>query len=352
MAADQAQRTEKPTGKRLAQAREKGNVPRTKELPAALGLLGIVVYGKLFGLGWIDRLTDTCRELLAGVHRPDLTTDSTVALSVSVLSSLGMLLVAPLGVMVVAGVGGQLVQGAPLWTLKPLTPDFGRLNPISGLKKIFRLRNWVEMSKSFLKMTLFSAIAVAAVFEAMDGGLPGGRDAAGTLLAVLTLAGKVTLRVGALALVLALFDLLYTRYDYTRSLRMTKQEVKEEQREQDGDPLVKSRVRSKQMSLARSRMMADVPKATVVVTNPTHFAVALRYAPGETDVPVVLAKGRGHLAAKIREVATAHRVPIHRDPPLARSLYRSVPVGGVIPAALFKAVAEVLALVLGKRRSR
>jgi flagellar biosynthetic protein FlhB len=153
-----------------------------------------------------------------------------------------------------------------------------------------------------------------------------------------------------LAACLGVLDYMFRRYDHTRSLRMTKREIRDERKDLEGDPLIRARIRSKQLALARSRMMSDVPKATVVVTNPTHFAVALRYVPGETEVPKVLAKGRERVAARIRELALEHRIPIVSDPPLARALYKSVPVGREIPQALFRAVAEVLALVLNRRK--
>jgi flagellar biosynthetic protein FlhB len=186
------------------------------------------------------------------------------------------------------------------------------------------------------------------VRDAFAEGLAATPGVRGALVAVFALSAKVILRVGFVALALALLDLVFTRFEYRRGLRMTKQEVKDERKEHDGDPLIKMRIRSKQMSLARSRMMADVGRATVVVTNPTHYAVALRYVPGDTDVPQVLAKGRGRIAERIRELAAEHGVPLVSDPPLARALYRAVEVGQVIPASLFRAVAEVLALVLKK----
>jgi flagellar biosynthetic protein FlhB len=167
-----------------------------------------------------------------------------------------------------------------------------------------------------------------------------------------SLTAKVLLHATVLAAGLAVLDFLFRRYDHVRELKMTKREVKDEFKETEGDPLVRARIRQKQTALARSRMMADVPRATVVVTNPEHVAVALRYVPGETAAPQLLAKGRARLAERIRAIAKDHRVPIVSDPPLARALYRSVPVGAEIPAAFFRAVAEILALVLSRKGRR
>jgi flagellar biosynthetic protein FlhB len=351
MFGDKAQRTERPTPKRLQKARREGNVPRTRDLPAALSLGAFLLFCHFGGGAWLRRAEEFLATGLSQLTLPDLDAASTVRLLSGTASATALLLIAPLGVMLAGGVAGNLLQGVPSFTLDPLRPNFSRLNPVKGLAKLFRLKSLVELLKTALKLLLFTAIAVSAVRDAWRSGVVGGPSPEGALAAIVATSGTVIFRVTLLALGLALLDLLYTRFDHLRQLRMTKQEIKDERREQEGDPLVRARVRSRQMSLARSRMMADVPKATVVVTNPTRFAVALRYVPGEIDVPRVLAKGRGRIAERIREIAAEHGVPIISDPPLARALFRSVPVGGFIPAQLFRAVAEILALVL-KREPR
>ncbi len=352
MAQDKAQRTEKPTGKRLQKARDEGNIPRTKELSGALVLLSFLLFGRLFGAAWLDRMLGVIGGALSTLADHELTMAAVQALVTATASATAGLLVLPLGLMMVAGVGGNVLQSPPMLTFKPFQPDLKKLNPISGIKKVVKLRSWVEMLKTLFKMVLFTTIAVYAVRQALAEGLPGSHDAAGAFLAIATLCADVILRVAGAALVLAFFDWLFNRYDHTRQLMMTKQEVKDERKESEGDPLIKARLKSKQMALSRSRMMADVPKATVVITNPTHYAVAIRYVPGETDVPKVLAKGRGKIAQRIREIAGEHKVPIISDPPLARALFRAVEVGSYVPPALFRAVAEVLALVLRGGRSR
>jgi flagellar biosynthetic protein FlhB len=249
-----------------------------------------------------------------------------------------------------ATVAGNLVQGPPALSLKPLTPQWSRLAPLGNLRKVFSLRQWVEVVKIVVKLSLYTSVAFTAARDAVLATPTGASGAAGTLRMLLSMSGTVIFRVTLLAAGLAVLDYLFRRYDHTRSLKMSKKEVRDERREMEGDPLVRARIRSKQLSLARSRMMVDVAKATVVVTNPTHYAVALRYVPDEMDVPRVVAKGRERIAARIREIASGHGIPIVSDPPLARSLYKSVPIGRDVPPALFRAVAEVLALVLKPRR--
>jgi flagellar biosynthetic protein FlhB len=344
--ADRGQRTEKPTPRRLERARSEGNVPRSRELPSALALLGFILFCHVSGGAWLARLESLVAGSLAHLAQPELDEARLASLASTLALACGALLVVPLGFLGVAGVAGGLVQGPPPLSLHPLRPDLSRVNPLRGLGKAFRLRSWIEMLKVALKMVLFTAVAASAVRDALIEGLPARPGAAGVLAALVAVGGKVMLRVALVGLGVAALDLLFTRFEHRRQLRMTKQEVKDERRETEGDPLVRARQRSKQMALARSRMMADVPKATVVVTNPTEYAVALRYQPGEVEVPRVLAKGRGKIAERIRAISVEHRIPIVEDPPLARALYRSVPVGGFIPAQLFRAVAEVRALVL------
>jgi flagellar biosynthetic protein FlhB len=230
-----------------------------------------------------------------------------------------------------------------------LKPNWSRLDPVQNLGRVFSLRPWVDVLKVVVKTLLYGAVAYTAARDAILSSSEGAPGAEGTLGALLALAGTVVFRVTVLAAVLAVLDWLFRRYDHVRSLMMSKKEIRDEYKELEGDPLMRSRMRSKQLSLARSRMMADVHKATVVVTNPTRFAVALRYEPGDSEVPKVLAKGRAKLAERIREIAIANGIPIVSDPPLARALYKSVPLGAEIPVALYRAVAEVLALILHRR---
>lgn len=344
-----SERTEKPTPRRLQKAREKGQVARSAEIPGVLVLAGFLIFCRVAGAGWLERMEGYFAASLAGLAIPDLTSESLLAVFRSTASATGALLLPPLGVLAAAGIAGNVLQGPPPLTLEPLKPNWSRLDPVKNLGRLFSLRSWVEVLKVVAKTALYGAVAFTAARDAILSSSEGAPGAEGTLLALLRLAGTVIYRVTILAAVLAALDWMFRRYDHVRSLMMSKKEIRDEYKEMEGDPLIRSRMRSKQLALARSRMMADVPKATVVVTNPTRFAVALRYEPGEADVPRVLAKGRAKLAERIREIALAHGIPIVSDPPLARALYKSVPLGAEIPVALYRAVAEVLALILRRK---
>jgi len=352
VAEHRSQRTEKPTARRLHRAREQGQVVRSAEIPGVLVLVAFLVFCKLFGAGWLKRLAGYCGTALAGLTAPDLTLAGASALMVATAWATLGLLAAPVGLALAAGLAGNLVQGPPPLTLSPLAPNWSRLNPVANLQRIVSPRPWAEMLKMLLKLLLYGGVTWSAAREALSESNLAPHGAAGALAALFALTWTVVLRVALLAALLAGLDWAFRRYEHLRSLMMTKKEVRDERRDIEGDPLVRARLRSKMLALARTRMMSAVPRATVVVTNPEHVAVALRYEPGENDVPVLLAKGRELLAARIRQIATAHGVPIVSDPPLARALYRAVPVGGTIPPALFRAVAEVLALVLSRGTAR
>jgi flagellar biosynthetic protein FlhB len=348
---DRSQKTEQPTPRRLQKAREKGQVARSSEIPAVFGLLGLLVFAQAFGRDWIAALQELLAHSFGRLALPDLTVSTARSLLDATTWAFGGLLIAPLGLLTAAGVAGHLVQGPPPISAEPLKPSLKRMNPASNLGRIFSLKQLVEVLKVVVKLTLYVTVTVLAAREALLAPEAGAPGAAGTLALLLGMARDVIVRVALLGALLAGLDWLFRRFDHVRSLRMSKNEIREERKETEGDPLVRARIRSRQMALARVRMMAEVPKATVVVTNPTHYAVALRYEPGASDVPTVVAKGRDLIAARIRALAEEHGVPIVSDPPLARALYKSVPLGGEIRPALFRAVAEVLALVMRPRRA-
>lgn len=315
-------------------------------------LVAFLIFTRLAGASWLVRLEAMIASVISVPASAELSAAGLLAVTGGALVTTAWLLAAPLGVMTVAGLAGNLVQGPLTWSAKPLQPKFKKLNPVQGIKKVFSLRQLVEVLKGVIKMALFGAVAFTAVRDVFTKNPVGAPGAEGTLSTIFFLIGSVVLRVTIVAAGLALLDYLFRRYDHTRNLMMSKREIREEFKEREGDPLTRARIREKQRALARSRMMADVPRATVVITNPTHYAVALRYVPGELDAPKLLAKGTDRLAARIREIATEHSVPIISDPPLARALYRNVPLNAEIPETLFRAVAEVLALVMTPDRRR
>ncbi len=246
---------------------------------------------------------------------------------------------------------GNYIQIGFLFTGQPLAPKFSKLNPIEGAKRLFSLKSVVEFLKSLLKILIIGGVVYLTLW--------GERTNITTiskmpLADVLSYTGGLTLelglKIGMILLVLAILDYFYQRYEFEKSLRMSKQDIKDEHKKSEGDPLIKRKIREKQMRMAIQRMMQEIPKADVVITNPTHYAVALQYDTGRMEAPTVLAKGRDYVALKIKEAAGKHGIVIMENRPLARALYDQVEIGQTIPAELFQAVAEVLAYVYKLKR--
>ncbi len=342
-----SQRTEPATPRRRQEARRRGQVARSGDLSQGAALLAATLVGSLTVPSGFLRLATYTQGVLA---HPD--PGRLAQLAAEGLAA-GLTVAGPVvGAALVAGVAVGFAQTGGLFTAKPLEPQLDRLNPIRALERLFSLRSVSELMKALLKL----AAVTVAVWAPLEGAVvearavtPSPSELAGWLGGTVQ---AVALRGAAALFVVGAFDYLYQRFEYERSLRMTRQEVREDLRETEGDPLVRSRQRSRQRELARRRMLRDVARATVVVTNPVHLAVALRYAPKEAPAPVVVAKGAGVVAERIREVAQRHGVPVVSNPPLARSLYRSVALGRMIPPALYHAVAEILAILYRAGRLR
>ena len=340
-----ADKTEAATPKRRQEAQRRGQVPRSAELTGAAALLASS--GVLVSLGpsMAGRLLDYAGGLLAGGAGGDLNAGGVQALAIQAVL-LVLRLVLPVGL---AGAGAALLsawlQGGFVFSLRPLSPDFSRISPAQGLGRLFSRRATLEALKAVAKLALIGWIAYAALqgraaaLLAVAGQPP--RAVAGTLAGMARL---LLLRVSLALAVVAAADYWAQRRELEQQLRMTKQELKEEMRQTEGNPEVRQRIRRRQREVVRRRMLHDVKKSSVVVTNPTHYAVALLYVPGMA-APRLTAKGQGWLALRIRELAAEHNVPLVENPPLARTLYSTVELGQPVPAELYQAVAEVLALV-------
>ena len=346
MAESGAERTEQATPKRLDEARKKGQVPRSTELSiaavcvaaaAAIYTLGGSAAGKLAEL-MRGSLTLSAQEAVGeGVIWPALMNAGLHALWI-ILPILGATFIAALAAPL--AIGGWNISG------QALIPQFSRLNPAAGLGRMFSARGTVELGKGIAKVLIVSAIGwvllkgmtpqmMGLSSEPLEGAISHSAALAGYALLVLTF--------GLVAI--AAFDVPFQLWQHSRDLKMTREEIKEEYKESEGSPETRGRIREAQRALARGRMMQEVPKADVVITNPTHFAVALRYDEKRNRAPVVVAKGTDLLAARIREIAAENGVPLVAAPPLARALYRSVELGHEVPAALYVTVAQVLTYV-------
>jgi len=348
-----AEKTEQPTAKRLQKARQKGQVPYSREMPAVVVLMAFVAALALLAPSLLQWLTTQMKEGMsgnAGVFSSDKAFisffNAKVIDSILVISPiLAVLSVA--SVLVCVGVSG--LNFAP----EAVRMDWDLINPASGLQKLINPRSLVNLLVSVVKLTGITIIVWLYLRSRLE-------DLAALRWAwseqILVGIGGIILglmiRVGIALMVIAVAETFYQKWKYIQELKMTRQEVKQERKDTEGSPEVKGRIRRIQLQMAMKRISAEVPKATVVLVNPTHVAVALRYETKTMDAPVLVAKGADHIAEKIREIARAYGVPVIRRPELARTIYSTVQIGRSIPETLYVAVAEVLALIYRLRRSK
>ncbi len=342
----QQEKTEAPSPKRRRDAREKGQVAKSREVVSAGMLVASGIVLVLLGGHCAARMGVVAENYLRTAHEVTLSQVTAYPMLIGVIGDLTVVVLPMMAAMAVCGLALNLAQVGFVWSFEPIAPRLERLNPVSGFRRIFSRYGVVECLKSILKMVVVGYLAFGVVRAELPSLLSLDRLDPGELLGYLShVALQILIRVGVFLVVLAVFDYAFQRWEYERRLRMTHQELKEELKEREGNPQTRARIRSMQRELARRRMMAEVPRADVVITNPVLYAVALRYVQGDMGAPTVVAKGRGYLAQKIREVAIEHRVPIVEQKPLARALYEAVEIGQMIPVELYKAVAEVLAYV-------
>ena len=342
------EKTEKPTAQRKKQARKDGTIARTADLGAWAGMLvaSFVVPTALRAA--MDRAHAILDQLPSVMRNPDigvglhLMRDGVLGASAAA---------APMCLtLMLVGVASSAVQGGVYPAVKLLKPKFSRINPASGLKRTLGPHGWWEALKALIKTAVLGAVLYFVVHDLVQSLAMSGALSLGTVVATVTGGALTLMRTAAVAgLLLAAADYVMVRRRTNKQIKMSKQDIKDEYKKSEGDPQVKGQIRARQFALSRNRMMADVPLADVIVVNPTHVAVALRYDPSK-GAPRVLAKGSGTIATKIRELATEHRVPMIQDVPLARALYAGCEIGAEIPPQFYGAVARVLAFVMGLKR--
>lgn len=341
------EKTELPTPRKLADAREQGQVAKSLDLSSAVHLAGAMVLIWLLGGQLLRGLGAMMQRVLSG-ESPGGFMEPTGAMPAFVWSlAQGAIATWPIvAVLFVVVYLAHVQQVGFLFTLKPLQPNLARMNPLSGAKRMVDRKNLVKSGLSLVKVAVVTTVVVVFVRGRMDkiSALPN-LDAAAAMAEIVTLAFHLAAWLIAVLLIMGAADWFFQRWQHRQDLKMTKQEVKDEMKRMDGDPMVKQRRRQIAMQRAMQRIRSAVPTADVVVTNPTEFAVALKYDEGEMRAPKVVAKGRGYIAQRIREVAIEHGVPILERPPLARALFRLVEVGQEIPEQFYAAVAEILAYV-------
>ncbi|MBI9017115.1 MAG: flagellar biosynthesis protein FlhB [Phycisphaerae bacterium] len=346
MPGQSGEKTEAPTPKRIQEAREKGQVAKSADLCAAVGLIaGLLIlnfYGKSMMVSMMDLLTEY------------LSVDKMPATGQLVLDQawrqaamhFAAILAPMLLILFVIAIVVNLFQVGFMFVSKPLTPSFEKISPLAGFKRMFSARSAVKLMMSLLKVTIIATVAYFTIKSLMPEIMT---ISSLGFMQVLSVGGGMVfmlgMRLALVLLVLAIIDYSYQKYQMIQDLKMTKQEIKEEMKRMEGDPMMKQRRRQIARQLAMQRMSQAVPQADVIVTNPTHFAIALKYDPNEMDAPKVVAKGADYMAKRIREIAMENNVPIMERKPLARALYKSCEVGDSVPPELYKAVAEVLAYV-------
>jgi flagellar biosynthetic protein FlhB len=346
-------RTEAATPKRRDEARNKGNVAKSKELSSAIILLGAFSAIYFAGGFMVRGLSDIIRDFFtARPHQLETVAGMHTMLTELILRS-GVLLAPVLLVTVICALVSNIAQVGFLFTLEPLSPRFDKLNPVAGISRLFSPSGLGELVKALVKFAIVGIVAWKIIGKEIPV-LPGiiDRTTAEIVAYVASIVTRLIVQCGVSMLVLAAGDYWFQRWTFEKSIRMTKEEIKQEYKDSEGDPAVKGRIRSMQREMARRRIMQEVPKADVIITNPTHFAVALKYERGGMGAPKVTVKGADLLAKRIREVAAEHGIPVVERPPLARALYANVDEGQEIPEEFYRAVAEVLAYVyrLGNRR--
>lgn len=341
------ERTEKATGKKRTDARRKGQVAQSREVSSVMILmtsLGIFYFAGSWMFWNISELIGGIYQNIGILSFKDVSDASAFSLEILYLY-LTVLLPFLLPIAIVGFIANVMQVGFQIST-EAMALKLSKLNPISGMKRLASLKSLVELGKSIIKVLFIGSIAYLLIKSDMQE-FPSliHQEVGQILVFIARVSLKICFFVCLAMIVLALLDYIYQRWQYEQDLKMTKQEVKDERKQSYGDPQVKSRIRAVQMEMARRRMMEAVPQADVVITNPTHLAIALKFDAREMIAPRVLAKGSGHIAQRIREIAVDNQIPLVEEKPLARALYKMVEIGDYIPAELYRAVAEVLAYV-------
>lgn len=341
---DKDSKTEAPTGKRISDAILKGNIPVSREVTLFASMLATFVYLIFFLPERVGRMTEVLRDLF---EKPDQwkieTGPDVMALFAKIGWEVGYLLLPAIVLFFVFGISSSFAQNMPTVVWDRLMPDLSRLSLTKGWSRVFSLPGIIEFGKSLVKVVVVGAIMFFVLksdfLHAIDSLYS---DPQTIFVRLFDAMRKILLVVLLASGVVGIGDYFWTRHHWFDQLKMTKQEVKDEFKQSQGDPAVKQRQRSVMRSRARHRMMKNVPRATLVIANPTHFAVALRYAREESDAPIVVAKGQDLIALKIREIAEENGIPVFEDPPLARSMFAQVSIDSVIPSVFYKAVAELI----------
>ncbi|MBN3545832.1 flagellar biosynthesis protein FlhB [Fictibacillus barbaricus] len=345
------EKTEKATPKKRQESRKKGQVAKSADINAAIVLFVSVMFLAFMGSWMGERLLHLFTHSLDKKLLYDVTETSIPKLLWELSMEVAIILAPVMISAMAAGVLGNYLQVGFLLSTEAIQMKLERINPLSGFKRIYSVRALVELTKSLLKILLIGGVTFYVLWMERDVYL---RMSLVSIESSLPVFGGLAIKMGFAAslvlLFLAFLDFMYQKYDFEKNIRMSKQDIKDEYKKSEGDPKIKGKIKEKQRQMAMRRMMQEVPKADVIITNPTHYAICLKYDDGSMDAPVVVAKGVDLIAQKIKEIAKEHEIAMVENKPLARTLYARVDIGQVIPEDLFKAVAEILAFVYRIRK--
>ncbi|MBU2887222.1 flagellar biosynthesis protein FlhB [Gilvimarinus agarilyticus] len=347
------EKTEEPSARKLEKAREDGQIPRSRDLTTTFillaGSIGLFVFGRLIA----DKFVALTQNNFTLSRTEIFDTSAMIGHLVSSFYA-GLISIAPfLAILLVASIVGPIALGGWMLSAKAMAPKFSRMNPLAGLKRMFSVKALVELAKSLGKVSVVMSVAVLALFIWQQDMMQlGALETNVAIVESVLISAYTTIAMSAVTILVAAIDVPFQIWDHAKKLKMSHQELKDEHKDTDGKPEVKGRIRQMQREIAQRRMMSQVPEADVVITNPTHFSVALKYNPDDMSTPILLAKGGDHTAFRIRDIAKNNKIDIIESPVLARAIFHTTEVDAEIPAGLYMAVAQVLAYVFGLRNFR
>ncbi len=344
---DDSQKTEEPTQKKLDDAREKGQVLNSREVNHWFMILAGTIIVAMVSPSLSTGLKNVLGRYLEFAHAIPVSENTLRDIIARIANDVAFLLILPILLLVIAALATGMVQSGIMLATDRIVPKMERVSPMQGMKRLFSFKSLAEFLKGVAKITIVGAVATMLMLPSFGGIEQLMRIEIAVLPELLrALATKLMIGVLAIVTVIAIVDFLYQKFEFMKQMRMSRQEIKDEMKQSEGDPMVKQRLRQIRQERARPRMSAAVPQASVVITNPTHFAVALKYEFGEMDAPVLVAKGQDFMAKQIREIAEANDIPIVENPPVACAIYAGVEVDQQIPSEHFKAVAEIIGYVM------
>lgn len=346
------EKTEKATPKKRLDSRKKGQVLKSQDVTSAIVLLAIFLYLLFAGASMRDNVLGFFRETFTHMITIEtISISSVMEIFKDILMEMAIIILPIMGIAVLAAIAANFFQFGLLFTTEPLKMDLKKIDPIKGLKRIFSMRAIIELIKSILKITFLGTVTTVVIMIYIEDVLSLSFKTPGdTLVTIAKLTAIMGIAASLVLAFIAVLDYFYQKFDYEKNLEMSKQDIKDEYKNTEGDPLIKSKIKQRQREMAMRRMMQEIPDADVVITNPTHFAIVLKYDDETMEAPRVVAKGTDYVAQKIKLIAKENNVIMVENRPLARAMYDQVQIGQKIPDEFFKAVAEVLAYVYRMKR--